>query len=87
MARNFRKLYCTILTLLVTLMIPVVVMAAGKDIIILHTNDIHCGITDNLGIDKVAQYKKGKRVKLVKIQGLRRFSYAGIKERAQIVWR
>ena len=58
MARNFRKLYCTILTLLVTLMIPVVVLAAGKEIIILHTNDIHCGITDNLGIDKVSQYKK-----------------------------
>jgi len=39
-------------------MIPVVVLAAGKDIIILHTNDIHCGITDNLCIDKVSQYKK-----------------------------
>ena len=58
MSKNLRKLYCTILTLLVTLMIPVVVLAAGKDIIILHTNDIHCGITDNLCIDKVSQYKK-----------------------------
>ena len=58
MNKNLRKLYCTILTLLVTLMIPVVVLAAGKDIIILHTNDIHCGITDNLCIDKVSQYKK-----------------------------
>ncbi|WP_078038287.1 amino acid ABC transporter permease [Oribacterium sp. C9] len=36
---------------------------------------------------KVAQYKQGKRVKVLKIQGLRRFSYAGIKERAQVVWR
>lgn len=44
--------------MLVTLLLPVVVLAAGKEIIILHTNDIHCGITDNLGIDKVSQYKK-----------------------------
>ena len=58
MSKNLRKLYGTVLTLLVTLLIPVAVLAAGKEIIILHTNDIHCGITDNLGIDKVAQYKK-----------------------------
>ena len=58
MTINLRKLYCTALTLLATLLIPVVVLAAGKDIIILHTNDIHCGITDNLCIDKVSQYKK-----------------------------
>ena len=36
---------------------------------------------------KVAQYKHGKRVSILKFQGLRRFSYAGIKERAQVVWR
>ncbi len=58
MTKNLRKLYCTALTLLATLLIPVAVLAAGKEIIILHTNDIHCGITDNMGIDKVAQYKK-----------------------------
>ena len=58
MANHIRKLYFSILILLATLMIPVVVMAAGKEIIILHTNDIHCGITDNLCIDKVSQYKK-----------------------------
>jgi 2',3'-cyclic-nucleotide 2'-phosphodiesterase (5'-nucleotidase family) len=58
MSKNLRKLYGTVLTLLITLLIPVAVLAAGKEIIILHTNDIHCGITDNLGIDKVAQYKK-----------------------------
>ena len=58
MIKGARKLYCTILTLLVTLMIPVVVLAAGREIIILHTNDIHCGITDNLGMDKVSQFKK-----------------------------
>ena len=58
MSKNLRKLYGSVLALLVTLLIPVAVLAAGKEIIILHTNDIHCGITDNLGIDKVAQYKK-----------------------------
>ncbi len=58
MTKNLRKLYCTALTLLATLLIPVAVLAAGKEIIILHTNDVHCGITDNMGIDKVAQYKK-----------------------------
>ena len=58
MGNRIRKLYVSILVLLATLMIPVVVMAAGKEIIILHTNDIHCGVTDNLGIDKVSQYKK-----------------------------
>ena len=58
MTRNLRKLYSAALAMLVTLLLPVAVLAAGKEIIILHTNDIHCGITDNLGIDKVSQYKK-----------------------------
>ena len=58
MTRNLRKLYSAALAMLVTLLLPVAVLAAGKEIIILHTNDIHCGVTDNLGIDKVSQYKK-----------------------------
>ena len=58
MTKNMKKLYGAALAMLVTLLLPVVVLAAGKEIIILHTNDIHCGITDNLGIDKVSQYKK-----------------------------
>ena len=58
MTRNLKKLYSAALAMLVTLLLPVAVLAAGKEIIILHTNDIHCGITDNLGIDKVSQYKK-----------------------------
>ena len=58
MTRNLRKMYSAALAMLVTLLLPVAVLAAGKEIIILHTNDIHCGITDNLGIDKVSQYKK-----------------------------
>lgn len=58
MTRNLKKLYSAALAMLVTLLLPVAVLAAGKDIIILHTNDIHCGVTDNLGIDKISQYKK-----------------------------
>ena len=58
MTRNLKKLYSAALAMLVTLLLPVAVLAAGKEIIILHTNDIHCGVTDNLGIDKVSQYKK-----------------------------
>ena len=58
MTRNLKRLYSAALAMLVTLLLPVAVLAAGKEIIILHTNDIHCGITDNLGIDKVSQYKK-----------------------------
>ncbi len=58
MKKNMKKFYSAALAMLVTLLLPVVVLAAGKEIIILHTNDIHCGITDNLGIDKVSQYKK-----------------------------
>lgn len=58
MTKNMKRLYSAALAMLVTLLLPVAVLAAGKEIIILHTNDIHCGITDNLGIDKISQYKK-----------------------------
>lgn len=30
----------------------------AEKIIILHTNDIHCGVEDNIGLAKAAQYKK-----------------------------
>jgi len=40
------------------LLLPLTALAAGKEIIILHTNDIHCGVSSNLCIDKVSQYKK-----------------------------
>ncbi len=58
MDKTFRKLYCSVLMLLVTMMIPIVVLAAGQDIIILHTNDTHCGVSDNLGFSRISQYKK-----------------------------
>ena len=37
--------------------IPNSCMGYTKDIIILYTNDVHCGIEDNLGYTKLAQYK------------------------------
>lgn len=32
-------------------------IVAAKDIIILHTNDIHCGVEDNIGMAALAEYK------------------------------
>ena len=40
---------------LLALSIPV---AAWADVVILHTNDIHCGADRNFGLARVAQYKK-----------------------------
>ena len=55
---SLKKQYSIILTLLLLFLLPLTGFAEGKEIIILHTNDIHCGVSDNLGIDRVAQYKK-----------------------------
>lgn len=38
--------------------IPNSAWAIQKDIVILYTNDVHCGIEDNLGYTKLAQYKE-----------------------------
>ncbi len=37
---------------------PLLVLAAERNIIILHTNDIHCGIEDNIGMAALSYYKK-----------------------------
>ena len=55
---DLKKRYGFILAFLFLFLLPFTAFAEEKDIIILHTNDIHCGVSDNLGIDKVAQYKK-----------------------------
>ena len=52
MKRSFKKLA---LAVAVSLAVP---LAAYADIVILHTNDTHCGISRNLGFAKVAQAKK-----------------------------
>ena len=55
---DLKKRYGLILIYIFLCLLPFNVFAEEKEIIILHTNDIHCGVSDNLGIDKVAQYKK-----------------------------
>ena len=62
MRKKGRKIAITSLVSVVTLsmsMLPV--MAAeqmkGEDIVILYTNDIHCGVEDNLGFAGLAAYK------------------------------
>ena len=47
MANYVRRTCFLLLTMLFTLAAPL--MALAEDIIILHTNDIHCGILDNVG--------------------------------------
>ena len=49
---SYKKIAASVL---VALSLP---LFAYADIVILHTNDVHCGISKNLGIAKVAQYKK-----------------------------
>ena len=45
-----------LLTAFFTLAVPFTALA--EDIIILHTNDIHCGVLDNVGFPRLSQYKK-----------------------------
>ena len=39
-------------------MMAISAFAIDKDIVIIHTNDTHCGIEDNLGFEGLAAYKK-----------------------------
>ena len=55
MKKQWRKLFGAVVAVAV-MALPL--SAWAEDIIILHTNDIHCGVEDNLGLAKVAQYKK-----------------------------
>ena len=36
---------------------PVTALAADKDIVVLYTNDVHCGVDDNIGYAGLALYK------------------------------
>lgn len=47
-----------LLTLLLTVALPLLAFAAEHDIIILHTNDVHCGVNDNLTYAGLAAIKK-----------------------------
>ena len=50
-----RRTLMLLLLLLFMLSMPCMVLA--EDIVILHTNDIHCGVLDNVGFPRLAQYK------------------------------
>lgn len=58
MKKHWKNYLLSLLTVGLTTAVPLVGWAADKDIVILHTNDIHCGVNDNLGFATVAQIKK-----------------------------
>ena len=58
MRKNWKQGFLACLTVGLTLAAPLFTWAADKEIVILHTNDMHCGINDNLGLATVAQMKK-----------------------------
>lgn len=58
MNKLWRNLAALLLAAALTLISPLLLWAARQDIIILHTNDIHCGVNDNIGLAGVAQMKK-----------------------------
>lgn len=58
MRKNWKQGFLACLTVGLTLAAPLFTWAADKEIVILHTNDMHCGVNDNLGLATVAQMKK-----------------------------
>ena len=58
MKQTWKKSLLACLTLGLTVAAPLFTWAADKEIVILHTNDIHCGVNDNLGLSTVAQMKR-----------------------------
>ncbi len=45
------------LTLTAVIVLPVSAAGTGDEIVILYTNDVHCGVDDNLGYAALAGYK------------------------------
>ena len=56
MYRYSKRFLTAVLALVFTLALSGAALA--KDVVILHTNDIHCGVEDNVGIARLSQYKK-----------------------------
>lgn len=56
MKSRFHRFFSLLLTLAFTLALSAVAWAS--DVVILHTNDIHCGVSDNVGVARLSQYKK-----------------------------
>lgn len=46
------------MVLSLTTVISITSLAADKDIVVLYTNDVHCGVDDNIGYAGLALYKK-----------------------------
>ena len=63
MKQKFQRFFSFVLAAVFTLAFSASALAA--DVVILHTNDIHCGIEDNVGVARLSQYKKN-----LKKQGL-----------------
>ena len=50
---------CIFLLTILNIIFPLSAWANDKEkIIILYTNDVHCGVEDNIGLARLAQYKK-----------------------------
>ena len=58
MRKNWKQGFLACLTVGLTMAAPLYAWAADKEIVILHTNDMHCGVNDNLGLATVAQMKQ-----------------------------
>lgn len=58
MQKKWKKGLLACLTVCLTMAAPLYAWAADKEIVILHTNDMHCGVNDNLGLATVAQMKQ-----------------------------
>lgn len=59
MKRRFLSLWIALLMVLsLTTGISIPSFAADKDIVVLYTNDVHCGVDDNIGYAGLALYKK-----------------------------
>ena len=57
MRRLFNKIIILFIFIINLFFTTNIVLGAAKDIIILHTNDIHCGVEDNIGMAALAEYK------------------------------
>ena len=58
MKKFLKKTSLFLVTAAMTVSAPLMAWALEHDIVILHTNDIHCGINDNIGFAGLAQIKK-----------------------------
>ncbi len=56
MKQKFHRFFSLVLTLAFALAFSASAWAA--DVVVLHTNDIHCGVEKNVGIARLSQYKK-----------------------------